>query len=242
MTKNIIIMGANGGTGENLALRFGEAGYNVYATMRDPAKASAELKGHAKEILLADVRDATSLQEAFSQFTEENPVSGFAYCIGSIDLRPFKSVKDEDLLSSFEINLLGATRALRILEKPLKAGKGSVVLFSSIAAQQGFSKHTAIGSAKGAVEGFAKSLAAEWAGQVRVNVIAPSLTDTEIAKPLTSSAPMREAIEKMHPIPRIGTPGDLAATAQFLLQPDSAWITGQIFHVDGGRSTLRPKG
>ena len=242
MGGNIIVMGANGGTGEALALRLHALGYDVHATMRDPAQASEDLKSSAKSISSVDVTDPSNIEEAFGRFSESNLVAGFAYCIGTIDLKPFKAAADQDFLTSYEINVLGAVRALRCLEKAIKAGKGSVVLFSSIAASQGFTNHTVIGSAKAAIEGLAVSLAAEWAGQVRVNVIAPSLTDTSIAKPLTSSPPMREAIEKMHPIPRLGTPDDLAATAQFLLTPESGWMTGQIMRIDGGRSTLRPKG
>jgi NAD(P)-dependent dehydrogenase (short-subunit alcohol dehydrogenase family) len=242
MNGNVIIMGANGGAGEKLALRLSGAGYDVYATVRDSWRVSPELKDHAKAIFQVDAMDPSSMEEAFSFFSENNPVMGFAYCIGTIDLQPLKVTTDDAFFRAFEINVVGAVRALRMLEKPIKDGRGSVVLFSSIAAEQGFTNHTVIGSAKGAIEGFAKSLAAEWAGQARVNVIAPSLTDTPVAKALTSSQPMREAIEKMHPIPRLGTPDDLAAAAQFLIGPDSGWITGQILRIDGGRSTLRPRG
>lgn len=242
MKPNIIVMGANGGTGENLAVRLAKAGYSVHVTMRDAAKASPSIQDHAESIRAVDVLNPDSIEAGFTDFSDGQPVAGFAYCIGTIDLRGFKSAKDDDFLKAYEINVLGAVRALRYLEKSLKAGKGSVVLFSSIAVAQGFGNHTIIGSAKGAIEGLAKSLAAEWAGQVRVNVIAPSLTDTPIATPLTSSPQMREAIEKLHPIPRLGTPDDLAAAALFLLGPDSEWMTGQIMRIDGGRSTLKPRG
>ena len=242
MKHKIIVMGANGGTGENLAIRLANAGYDVCATMRNPADASENLLAQVQDIKPVDVTDNKSIETAFASFSETNPLSGFVYCIGSIDLLPLKAAKDEDFLKAYEVNVLGAIRSLRLLEKTLKAGKGSVVLFSSIAVDQGFSNHTVIGSAKGAIEGLGKSLAAEWAGQVRVNIIAPSLTDTGIAHPFTSSPQMRESIEKMHPIPRLGTADDLAATAQFLLGPESGWITGQIIRVDGGRSTLKPKG
>lgn len=242
MKLNIIIMGANGGTGENTALRFAKAGYDVYATMRDPDKASADMLAHAKKIMAVDVTIPATMDAAFAEFSEAIPVHGFAYCIGSIDLMPLRGARDEHFIKAFEVNVLGAVRALRSVEKALKAGKGSVVLFSSIAACQGFANHAVIAAAKGAIEGLALSLAAEWAGQVRVNVIAPSLTDTAIAKPFTSSLPMRESIEKMHPVLRLGTVDDIAAMTEFLIKPESDWITGQIMRVDGGRSTLRPKG
>lgn len=235
-------MGANGGIGQDLAIRLSQGGASVVATVRDPSISPPELRQNGIDIRRADVSDSHSLSEALSDLSDGSALSGFAYCIGLIDLIAFKSATTEHFLHSYEINVLGAINALKIAEKSLKAGKGSVVLFSSIAAQQGFPNHTVISSAKGAIEGLTKSLAAEWAGQIRVNCIAPSLTDTALASPLTSSPPMRDAIAKMHPIPRLGTPQDSAALAEFLLSPEAGWITGQIFHVDGGRSTLRPKG
>jgi NAD(P)-dependent dehydrogenase (short-subunit alcohol dehydrogenase family) len=243
MSANYLVMGAHGGIGEALSLRLTQSGAHVNATMRDPAKASGNLSGNPSiTIKSADVTAPESLSAALGDFAGDTPLTGFAYCIGSIDLMPLKAAKEDNFLKSYEINVMGAIRALKILEKSLKAGAGSVVLFSSIAVQQGFANHTVISTAKGAIEGLTKALAAEWAGHVRVNCIAPSLTDTAIATPLTSSAPMREAIEKMHPIARLGTPDDSAALAEFLLTPVSSWMTGQILHVDGGRSTLRPKG
>lgn len=242
MANKILIMGANGGIGEALALRLHEKGNNIVATMRDHDNASGFLRAANIDIREADVTKRDSLEAVLSDFNEGQPLSGFAYCIGSIDLMPLKAAQDEHFLKSYELNVLGAVRTLKLLEKALKAGKGSVVLFSSIAVQQGFSNHSVISAAKGAIEGLTKALAAEWAGQVRVNCIAPSLTDTSIAKSLTSLPQMREAIEKMHPIPRLGAPDDIAALAEFLLMPQSSWITGQIMHVDGGRSTLKPKG
>ncbi len=242
MGDTYLIMGGNGGIGEALSLRLHEQGHNIVVTMRQPEQASANLQSANIDMREADITNIQALEAALSDFTQDKPLSGFAYCIGSIDLIPLKAAKDEHYLKSYEINVLGALRALKLLEKSLKAGKGNVVLFSSIAVQQGFTNHTVISTAKGATEGLTKALAAEWAGQVRVNCIAPSLTDTAIAKPLTSSPQMREAIEKMHPISRLGAPDDVASLAEFLLGPQSGWITGQIMHVDGGRSTLKPKG
>lgn len=242
MAAQFLIMGANGGIGECLALRLSGKSYGVSATMRAPEGASDALKSSGAKLFALDVTRPESIESVLEDYKSGAPLNGFAYCIGSIDLMPLKAAKDEHFLKSYEINFLGAVRALRLLEKSLKAGQGSVVLFSSIAVTQGYANHTVISSAKGAVEGFAKALSAEWGGQVRVNCIAPSLTDTAIARPLTSSPQMKEAIEKMHPIPRLGTPDDSAALAEFLLEPTASWITGQILHVDGGRSTLRPKG
>lgn len=234
-----VVMGANGGIGEALALRLSSAGHDVIATMRDMTASSSVLGGANIACRQVDVTNPSSIEAAFSDI---DALSGFAYCIGSIDLKPLKAANDADYLRAYEVNVLGALRALKLLEPALKQGKGSVVLFSSIAVQQGFGNHTVISTAKGAIEGLTKALAAEWAGQVRVNCIAPSLTDTGIAKPLTSSAPMREAIEKMHPIARLGTADDSANMSAFLLGDEAGWMTGQIVHIDGGRSTLRPRG
>lgn len=242
MSGQVVVMGANGGIGQALALGLCQKGYEVHATMRKPEEAETTLKTKGITLSKLDVTVPEDFENAFEDFDADTPLSGFAYCIGSIDLVPFKASNDDHHVKAYEINCLGAVRALRRLEKSLKAGKASVVLFSSIAVSQGYANHTVISSAKGALEGFAKALAAEWAGHVRVNCIAPSLTDTAIARPLTSSPQVREAIEKMHPISRLGSPEDSAALAEFLLGPDSSWITGQVFHVDGGRSTLRPKG
>lgn len=242
MKKRFLIAGAHGGIGENLAIRLARAGNEVIATVRNPDQASKDLQSLVREIRSLDITNQNSVAEALGDFSADNPLHGFAYCIGSIDLRPLKSARVENFMRAYELNVIGAVRMLQLLEKSLKAGQGSVVLFSSIAAQSGFANHTVISTAKAAVEGLAKSLAAEWSSHVRVNVIAPSLTDTAIAKPLTSSPAMREAIEKMHPIARLGSASDSAALAEFLLSAEASWITGQIFPVDGGRSTLRVKG
>ncbi len=240
--EKFIVMGGNGGIGEALSLKLLSQGKRPVVTMRHPENASQALKSSGIEMRAMDVTDPQSIAAAIADFSGGEGLAGLAYCIGSIDLLPLKAANDADYLRAYEINVLGAIRSLKMLEKSLKAGKGSVVLFSSIAVQQGFGNHTVISTAKGAIEGLTAALAAEWAGSVRVNAIAPSLTDTAIAKPLTSSAVMKEAIEKMHPIPRLGTPDDAAALAAFLLGPDSSWITGQVIHLDGGRSTLRPRG
>lgn len=233
MSGLVIIMGANGGIGESVA--------QIWA--RDCAGAGGEVitTGRATGDIQVDVTDADDITK-FLAHVGDRPVKAFLYAIGSIVLKPLKNAADQDFLNAFDVNLLGAMRVLRGLEPNLKAGNGSVVLFSSIAVNQGFTNHTVISAAKGAVEGFAKALAAEWAPHVRVNVIAPSLTDSGIAKPLTSSPQMAQAIANLHPIPRLGAASDAGEVAAFLMSEKSSWITGQIFHVDGGRSSLRVKG
>lgn len=239
MTTPYIIMGAHGGIGETLSQSLAHNDHQVFATARD----ASTIVPHANITSASvDVLQADAIEQAIAKADSSDGIAGLAYCIGSIDLKPFKAAKDDAYLASYELNVLGAIRALRAAEAGLKKANGSVVLFSTIAVQQGFPNHALISTAKGAVEGLTKALAAEWAGKVRVNCIAPSLTDTPLAAPLTSSEPMAKSIAAMHPIARLGTASDSAAMAEFLLSENSSWITGQILHVDGGRSTLRNKG
>ena len=238
MTQPIIIMGAHGGIGEALAKNLNEKGETLFLTARDEASI-AHLDGTKASL---DVTNADDVKSVIESADKGEGIKGLAYCVGSIVLKPLKAAKDDDFISTFELNTLGAIRALKAAEKGLKKAKGSVVLFSTVAVQQGFQNHTVISTAKGAIEGLTRSLATEWAPHVRVNAIAPSLTDTAIAKPLTGSDQMAEAIANMHPIPRLGTPEDSASAAAYLLGEEAGWMTGQILHVDGGRSALRVKG
>jgi NAD(P)-dependent dehydrogenase (short-subunit alcohol dehydrogenase family) len=146
------------------------------------------------------------------------------------------------MLTAFRLNALGALFAIQAAQDALSAGRGSVVLFSSIAARAGFTNHAAIAAAKGAVEGLTVALAAELAPAIRINCIAPSLTRSTMAAPLLANAQMADAIAKQHPIPRLGEGEDAAALADFLLSEQAGWITGQIMAVDGGRSSVRSRG
>lgn len=167
-------------------------------------------------------------------------IDGLVYCPGHINLRPFPSLKDDDFKTDLEINLFGAVRTIRKYIKNLKKGNNpSVVLFSTVAVQQGMPFHASIAAAKGAVEALARSLAAEYASAVRFNVVAPSLTDTPMAEKLLRNEKQREASANRHPMKRIGDPKDIARLAAFLLSDNSSWITGQTLHVDGGLSTLK---
>jgi NAD(P)-dependent dehydrogenase (short-subunit alcohol dehydrogenase family) len=241
MSAPMIILGAHGGIGEALVRRLLSDGQSVIATARD-AQNLCELASLGARSITVDVTKPEDIETLIAGADSGEGIAGIAYCIGSIVLKPLKATQDADFLTAYDVNVLGALRVLKRAEKSLRVAKGSVVLFSTIAVQQGFTNHTVIASAKGAVEGLTRSLAAEWAPDIRVNCIAPSLTQSAMAAPLLSSAPMREAIEKMHPIPRIGTPEDSAVLAAYLLGNDSTWMTGQILHVDGGRSALRVKG
>jgi len=168
----------------------------------------------------------------------ETPINGLAYCVGSIDLKPLKLIKKSDFMQSFNLNLVSAAEIIKTLADNLKKNKGSIVLFSTVAVKQGFPNHAIVSSAKGAVEGLTLALAAEFAPNIRVNCIAPSLTNSKISEFLLKNEKIAEGIAKMHPMKRIGEGSDSSSLAKFLLSNESSWVTGQIFGVDGGRSSV----
>lgn len=234
--KHFLVFGGIGGIGGALCQRLSEQGHGVYATTT-----RADHPGHsalpANRVLIADATDVATLQSAVKT-AGTNGLDGLAYCIGTINLKPLARTTPDDLLRSFQINVVGAFAAIKEAAPMLAQSKGAIVLFSSIAATRGFANHSAIATAKAGVEGLARTLAAELAPNVRVNVIAPSLTDTPLATPLTQNPKMKEAIAAMHPLPRLGEADEMARVAAFLLSEDSGWVTGQTFHVDGGRSSV----
>ena len=166
-------------------------------------------------------------------------LSGLVYAPGSINLKPFRALKEKHFLEDLQINFLGAVKALQHYEKALKAGNGSAVLFSTVAVQTGMAFHASIAGAKGAVEGLVRSLAAEWAPHVRVNAVAPSLTDTPLAERLLRNDQQRAASAERHPLKRIGRADEVAQAAVYLLGEEAGWITGQVLAVDGGLSKIR---
>jgi NAD(P)-dependent dehydrogenase (short-subunit alcohol dehydrogenase family) len=172
--------------------------------------------------------------------TLDYELNGLAYCPGSINLKPFKNLKQQDFVSDFKINALGAIKVINKYFTNLQnSDNSSILLFSTVAVQTGMPYHASVASAKGAVEGLTRSLAAEFAPKIRVNAIAPSLTDTPMASRLLSSDEKKETSAKRHPLNSIGKPEEIAKAAAYLLSDDSAWITGQIMHIDGGISSLK---
>jgi NAD(P)-dependent dehydrogenase (short-subunit alcohol dehydrogenase family) len=170
-------------------------------------------------------------------------IDGFVYCPGSINLRPFRGLKPEVFESDLQVNFIQMVKVLQtVLPKLTNGTQGSIVLFSSVAASMGMPFHTSVAAAKGAIEGFAKALAAEYAPKLRVNVIAPSLTDTTLADKFLNNDSKREKSAERHPLKRFGQPEDIAAMATFLLSDASSWMSGQVLHVDGGMSTLLTQG
>jgi NAD(P)-dependent dehydrogenase (short-subunit alcohol dehydrogenase family) len=183
---------------------------------------------------------ADILNEELPDFKDLEFLNGLVYCPGSITLKPINSLKEEDFLNDFHINVLGAVKAIKRYLPLLKKGEnGNLVLFSTVAVQTGMPFHASIATAKGGVEALTRSLSAELAPKVRVNCIAPSLTDTPMAAMLLSNDTKRENALKRHPMQSVGEPKDIASVAEFLLSDNAKWMTGQVIHIDGGIGNLK---
>lgn len=239
----VLIHGATGGVGRALARRLASDGRAVFLAGRDEMRLAQLGQELAAPVAACDVLDTSALEHAARLAAgPDGALAGLAFCVGSIQLGALRRQSRESMRAAFELNAVSALEAVRVAEPFLRAGQGSVVLFSTIAVAQGFTNHAAISAAKGAVEGLTRALAADLAPHVRVNAIAPSLMRTGMAGSLIANDATAAAIAQLHPVPRLGTPEDAAALAAFLLKPESGWITGQVFAVDGGRSRVRLKG
>ena len=229
--KNILIIGASSGIGLAIVQTLQAEGASLFtASRRTP-------QGIQSQHITWDVTQP--VEGLFDSLPDT--LHGLVYAPGSINLKPFQRFSLADFQADFNVNVLGAVAAIQAnLARLRKAGGASIVLFSTVAVQTGMGFHASIATAKGAVEGLTRSLAAELAAnKIRCNAIAPSLTDTPLAASLLSSDEKREASNKRHPIGRVGTPQDLAAVAKLLLSDEGSWITGQVLNVDGGMGRLK---
>ena len=226
-----VIVGASQGIGESIATALVAKGHEVINFSRNPTSISGVVN-YTWDALASD-------DSALAAIT--GPLDGIAYCPGSINLKPFHRLASADFEKDFQINVLGAVRVIQALLPALKqSDTSSIVLFSTVAVQTGMGFHASIASAKGAIEGLTRSLAAELsANKIRVNAIAPSLTLTPLAGALLNSPEKIEAGGKRHPLGRVGQAEDVANLAAFLLDSTNSWITGQIMGVDGGIGSLR---
>ncbi len=231
MPKHHLLIGGSSGIGLATARSLLAAGDRLTAACRN-AEPLAHLGVPVLPFdALAPELDPAGLPEV---------LDGLVYCPGSIQLKPFHRLTPDDFLNDLRVNCLGAVTAIQAALPALKkSGSASIVLFSTVAVAQGMPFHASIAAAKGAVEGLAKSLAAELAPGIRVNVIAPSLTDTPLAAPLLNSDAKREAAAKRHPLQRVGSAEEVATLVAFLLSDASKSMSGQILRPDGGLSSLR---
>ncbi|CAN5242645.1 SDR family oxidoreductase [soil metagenome] len=231
--KNILVVGGSSGIGLSLVKLLAANSATVYNVSRT---ASAEWPEGIHHLTLDILGDTSQV----AGFLPEQ-LHGLVYSVGSINLKPFNRLTEDDFLNDYRINVLGAVKIIQPALKSLKAAQGaSIVLISSVAARAGMSFHSSISAAKGAVEGLALSLAAELApNYIRVNVVAPSLTNTPLAQNLLNTPEKKEASKKRHPLGKYGSPEDISSAIGFLLAEESAWMTGQVIGIDGGLGRLK---
>ena len=235
MSEKYIIFGATGSIGSSLAEQLKNSGNDIHLVASNESELAPILEKLGCSHTVADVLEDGFIEKVKSDISE---IKGLAYCIGSIDLKPLRMINEQDFQKCMKLNLYSAVEAIKGYQESLKKNKGSIVMFSTVAAQRGFTNHAIIASAKAAVEGLTVSLAAEFAPNIRVNCVAPSLTKSKIAEPMLKNTALAEGIAKAHPLKRLGEGKDSASLAKFLLTEDSSWITGQVIAVDGGRSKL----
>lgn len=227
--KNILLIGGSYGIGLAIAKEL-ENKNNVFIASRTSEGLNDLKVTHLPFDVTTDILDVSKLPAV---------LDGLVYCPGSINLRPFRGLKMETFESDMHINFFSMVKVIQTVLPQLNASnQSSIVLFSSVAATMGMPFHTSVAAAKGAIEGFARALAAEYAPKIRVNVIAPSLTNTPLADKFLNNETKQEKSAERHPLKRFGKAEDLAHMATFLLDDKSSWISGQIMHVDGGMAAL----
>ena len=230
--KNILIIGGSSGIGASLIEKFtNDPNYQVIATFNQGNIPTAQNIKTFKFDVLSDTLDLSILPEV---------IDGVVYCPGSINLLPFHRIKLDAFRADFELQVMGAIKIIQTILPHLKKSiSASIVFFSTVAVQSGFNFHTQVAASKGAIEGLTRSLAAELAPKIRVNAIAPSLTDTPLASKLLGTDEKKQANAERHPLKKIGTSENLAEVVEFLLSEKSQWMSGQVMAIDGGISTLR---
>lgn len=228
----ILVVGGSSGIGYELSSKLASQGHDVFATYNQHEVSSEKTNLHYHRLNILD-------KEIDLSFLPQQ-LDGLVYCPGSVNLKPFQRIKPEEFASDYELVVVGAVKTIQsALSRLRQSNHPAIVLFSTVAVQVGFNFHTQIAASKGAIEGLMRSLAAEFAPRIRVNCVAPSLTDTPLTHNLISTDEKRSLNEQRHPLKRIGTTSDIADAVEFLLSEKSSWITGQVLHVDGGISKLK---
>jgi NAD(P)-dependent dehydrogenase (short-subunit alcohol dehydrogenase family) len=230
MKKNILIIGGSSGIGRALVDILLPV-HNVYVASRSNESLTNTGVTHISYDVMNDSLDISSLPEQ---------LDGFVYCPGSINLRPFRGLKPQTFQDDFNLNVIGAVKSIQsVLPLLQKSPQASLVFYSTVAVSTGMPFHASVASAKGAIEGLTRSLAAEYAPKFRVNCIAPSLTDTPLADKFLNNEAKLEKAKERHPLKQVGTAKNIAQMTAFLLGEESQWMTGQILHVDGGIGDLK---
>lgn len=228
---NYIIIGGSSGIGKALVSTLANEGHSVYSTYNSTLPENTLNVNFQKFDVLTDTLDLDVLPEQ---------IDGIAYCPGRINLKPFKRFTEEDFIEDYRVQVVGATKVIQTLMPRLKSTENaSIVLFSTVAVQNGYNYHSLVSSSKGAIEGLTRSLSAELAPKIRVNAIAPSLTDTPLASKFLNTPQKVELQNDKNPLKKVGSAEDVAKAAAYLLTPSSSWVTGQILHIDGGSSIIK---
>ena len=228
--KNYLVIGGSSGIGKEISELLSKKNI-VFSTSRNELNESNQNIRHIKYDVLEDELDPGLLP---------NQIDGFVYCPGTINLRPFRSLKLETFRSDLELNLIGAIKTLQIiLPKLQQSPSSSIIFYSTVAVKTGMPFHSSVSSSKSALEGLTKSLAAEFAPNIRVNCIAPSIVDTPLANKFLNTEDKIEKAAARHPLNKIGTAKEIAQLTQYLLDEKSKWITGQIINIDGGISSVK---
>jgi NAD(P)-dependent dehydrogenase (short-subunit alcohol dehydrogenase family) len=227
--SNYLVVGGSGGIGSAICSELLQQQHQVWSTYKTKP---------------SNLPNVTNIQydvfgnEGIPQLPEV--IDGIAYCVGAIQLKPFHRINPDDFIHDYRLQVLGAIKVIQQCLPALKKSSApTIVLFSTVAMQMGFNFHSLVASSKGAVEGLTKALAAEFAPTIRVNCVAPSITNTPLAASLLNTAEKINATAEKHPLKKIGEPSDIANITSFLLSDKSKWITGQILHVDGGMSAIK---
>lgn len=229
---NYLIIGASSGIGKKLSEQLFKSGHHVFGTYckNETHSDNPFMQFHQLNVLDENI---------IFDFLPET-LNGVIYCPGSINLRPFERIKPADFINDYNLQVVGAIKTIQAVAPKLKnSDNAAIILFSTVAVQMGLPFHSQVASSKGAIEGLTKALAAEYAPKIRINCIAPSLTDTPLAATFLNNEDKRYSNAQRHPLKRVGTAEDIAYMAEFLLSDKASWITGQIIHIDGGISSLK---